>query len=104
MNFFAARALKSLLAPFILIFSLGSVFLLQAQDKPLWLRYPAISPDGQSILFCYKGDIYQVSSSGGQANPLTIGESYDFSPVWSHDGKFIAFASDPSMPILQPYV
>jgi len=64
------------------------------QETASWFRYPAISPDGKSILFCYKGDIYKVSSAGGQAVPLTISEAYDFSPVWSHDGKSIAFASD----------
>ena len=67
---------------------------LAAQERPLWLRYPAISPDGATILFCYQGDIYRVPASGGQAVPLTIGESYEFAPVWSHDGRAIAFASD----------
>lgn len=65
-----------------------------AQDNPLWLRYPAISPDGQTILFSYKGDIYSVPASGGTAIPLTISESYEFAPVWSHDGNSITFASD----------
>jgi len=65
-----------------------------AQDHPLWLRYPALSPDGKTILFCYKGDIYSVASSGGTATPLTLSESYEFAPVWSHDGKSVAFASD----------
>src|ERR1700744_1201776 len=65
-----------------------------AQENPLWMRYPAISPDGQTILFSYKGDIYTVPAAGGTAIPLTISESYEFSPVWSHDGKWIAFASD----------
>src|ERR1700743_1233350 len=65
-----------------------------AQENPLWMRYPAISPDGQTILFSYKGDIYSVPSGGGQAHPLTISESYEFAPVWSHDGRSIAFASD----------
>jgi len=65
-----------------------------ADNVPLWLRYPAISPDGKSIVFSYKGDLYKVSASGGQAFPLTINEAYDFMPVWSHDGKWIAFASD----------
>jgi Tol biopolymer transport system component/C-terminal processing protease CtpA/Prc len=64
------------------------------QENPLWLRYPAISPDGQTILFEYKGDIYSIPVSGGTATPLTITESYEFAPVWSHDGKSIAFASD----------
>src|SRR5512142_3188068 len=63
-------------------------------DAPLWLRYPAISPDGRTIAFSYQGDIYVVPSSGGTAIPLTLGESYEFAPVWSHDGKSIAFASD----------
>ncbi|HXB33211.1 MAG TPA: S41 family peptidase [Puia sp.] len=65
-----------------------------AQENPLWMRYPAISPDGQTILFSYKGDIYSVPAKGGTAVPLTISESYEFAPVWSHDGRWIAFASD----------
>ncbi|MEM9685519.1 MAG: S41 family peptidase [Bacteroidota bacterium] len=69
-------------------------FLLNAQDTPLWLRYPAISPDGQTIVFNYKGDIYKVPATGGTAIPLTISDSYEFSAVWSNDGKSIAFASD----------
>lgn len=64
------------------------------QSNPLWLRYTAISPDGSTILFTYKGDIYSVPSSGGMATPLTISESYDYCPVWSSDGTSIAFASD----------
>jgi tricorn protease len=65
-----------------------------AQENPLWMRYSAISPDGQTILFSYKGDIYSVPAKGGSAVPLTISESYEFAPVWSHDGRWIAFASD----------
>ena len=64
------------------------------QENPLWLRYTSISPDGQTILFCYKGDIWSVPSAGGNATPLTITESYEYAPVWSHNGKFISFASD----------
>jgi len=65
-----------------------------AQNNPLWLRYPALSPDGKTIAFGYKGDLYTVPASGGIAVPLTIYESHDMMPVWSHDGKYIAFASD----------
>ncbi|MBN1133259.1 MAG: PD40 domain-containing protein [Bacteroidales bacterium] len=76
----------------------GAVFFLSlngfSSDSILWLRYPSISPDGNTILFNYKGDIYKVPVNGGQAIPLTISESYEYSPVWSHDGKQIAFASD----------
>ena len=65
-----------------------------AQKTPLWLRYPAISPDGKNIVFSFKGDLYKIATSGGIAYPLTLHEAHDFMPVWSHDGKRIAFASD----------
>ena len=31
-----------------------------AQDAPLWMRHSVISPDGTTIAFTYKGDIYTV--------------------------------------------
>jgi tricorn protease len=67
-----------------------------SQSNPLWLRYPAISPDGNTIVFGYKGDIYKVDTKGGEAAPLTIHEAQDEMPVWSHDGKYVAFASNRS--------
>ncbi|MBU3745635.1 MAG: peptidase S41, partial [Sediminibacterium sp.] len=76
------------------IFLLLASFVGNAQQQPLWLRYPAISPDGNTIAFGYKGDIYLVDAKGGVARPLTIHEAHDMMPVWSHDGKTIAFASD----------
>jgi len=65
-----------------------------AETLPSWLRYPAISPDGKTIVFVYKGDLYRVPASGGTAVPLTLHEAHDTQPVWSHDGKTIAFSSD----------
>ncbi len=65
-----------------------------AQSPALWLRYPAISPDGKTILFSYQGDLYKVGTDGGTATLLTTSDAYDFAPVWSHDGQQIAFASD----------
>src|ERR1700761_5547383 len=82
---------KSFLLAATVMFLTGAAI---AQDHPLWMRYSAISPDGSTILFSYKGDIYTVSSKGGTAVPITISDSYEFAPVWSHDGKSIAFASD----------
>ncbi len=63
-------------------------------ETPLWLRYAKISPNGREIAFCYKGDIYKVAATGGQAVQLTTQPSYESNPVWSPDGSQIAFASD----------
>lgn len=66
----------------------------QADNSPLWMRYCAISPDGNSIAFSYKGDIYTVPSTGGEAKQLTSNPAHDTRPVWSPNGDKIAFASN----------
>lgn len=66
----------------------------QAEEAPLWMRHCVISPDGWQIAFTYKGDIYTVDTGGGKARQITSSRGYDTHPVWSPDGKSIAFASD----------
>lgn len=64
-----------------------------ANDRPLWMRYSAISPDGKTIAFTYKGDIFTVPVTGGEARQITSNSAFDTNPVWSPDGSRIAFAS-----------
>lgn len=78
----------------ILAFLLAFGFVSNAQTNPEWVRYPSISPDGQSIAFTYKGDLYRVASKGGEARQLTFHTAHDYKPVWSKDGSQLAFASD----------
>lgn len=66
----------------------------QVQDNPLWMRHPAISPDGKTIAFSYQGDIFTVPSNGGTAKQITSNAAFDSYPVWSPDGSHIAFASN----------
>jgi Tol biopolymer transport system component len=78
----------------LLALMLLSSFVLTAQENPLWMRYPSISPDGTQIVFTYKGDLYKVSSTGGNATQLTFHNAHDFMPVWNKKGDKIAFASN----------
>lgn len=85
------RSMKSL---FILTSALLFTTNVLAENDPLWMRYPAISPNGETIAFTYKGDIYTVPANGGKATQLTTHPAHDTRPVWSPDGSKIAFASD----------
>ena len=78
---------------FIMTLTLIASVSLYAQENPLWMRFCAISPDGKTIAFSYKGDIFTVASTGGEARQLTTNAAYDAYPVWSPDGGSIAFAS-----------
>jgi Tol biopolymer transport system component/C-terminal processing protease CtpA/Prc len=80
----------------ILLSALLMVFHAKSQNtsSPLWLRYPAISPDGSQICFSFRGDLWLVAAGGGEAKMLTSHIATDRQPVWSADGKMIAFASD----------
>ncbi len=84
------RILSHLLQFFLALFLCPFVL---ADDSPLWLRYPAISPDGKTVAFCYRGDIFLVPSEGGQARQLTTHAAFDSHPIWSPDSQSIAFAS-----------
>ena len=64
-----------------------------AADAPL-PRHPAPSPDGSEIAFSWQGDLWLVPSSGGTARRITANPADERHPVWSRDGRLIAFASD----------
>ena len=66
---------------------------LSAQETPSWIRKNAISPDGKTVAFSYKGDIYTVAATGGEARQLTSHRAYESDPVWTSDGQQIVFTS-----------
>jgi len=80
---------KHLALAMVMMMTIGAA----AQTHPLWMRFCAISPDGETIAFSYKGDLFSVPSTGGQARQLTSNAGYDAYPVWSPDGQSLAFAS-----------
>ena len=54
---------------------------------------PAISPDGAEIAFVSGGDIWTVPAKGGEARLLIADPASDSRPLYSPDGRYLAFTS-----------
>ncbi|HND56395.1 MAG TPA: DPP IV N-terminal domain-containing protein, partial [Pirellulaceae bacterium] len=55
---------------------------------------PDLSPDGGTLAFSWRGDIWTVSSNGGTARRITLHDAQDRYPKFSPDGNELAFISD----------
>jgi Tol biopolymer transport system component len=56
-------------------------------------RKPAWSPDGESICYGTRPDLWIVSASGGPARRLTKDTDNALNPAWSNDGRHVYFSS-----------
>lgn len=65
----------------------------QAPSQPYFLSNPALSPDGETVVFAFEGDLWKASVKDGQATRLTAMQGYETSPRISPDGKWVAFSS-----------
>src|SRR5436305_6439214 len=81
-------AAATLVLAFLLVSSARS------QEPIRFGRTPDISPDGRLVAFSYLGDIWVVESIGGVARPDMLNEAHAYCPVFSPDGRKIAFASN----------
>lgn len=69
-----------------------------------FVSQPRISPDGQRVAFVlttiderkheYRSSIWMVPAEGGEPQRLTAGPANAHTPVWSPDGRWLAFVSD----------
>jgi len=85
----------------------GSPELLQAvplTTLPGVQRYPSFSPDGDRVVFTWNGpgqdnpDVYVQQVGSGDPLRLTSDPGNDYNPVWSPDGRWIAFLRSQSEP------
>jgi Tol biopolymer transport system component len=59
---------------------------------------PRFSPDGTQIVFKRGGEIWTMNADGSDQTQLTQGSEFDFGPVWSPNGRMIAFGRGASKP------
>lgn len=85
------RLIRSLLAALALLLPAAPA---AAQEPIRFARTPDVSPDGQTVAFSYHGDIYTVATIGGTARAVTSHPAHDINPVFSPDGRHIAFSSN----------
>ncbi len=64
----------------------------QAQSSEAYfLSAPCLSPDAQTVVFSFEGDLWKSSVANGQATRLTAMQGYENNAKISPDGKWIAF-------------
>ncbi len=79
---------------FIISLLIGFLFSESFAIEPHFMKDPAISPDGKVVCFSYMSDLWIVQFEGGEAKRITVSKGDDLNPVFSPDGKKIAFNSN----------
>jgi len=57
-------------------------------------RHPALSPDGATVVFSWRGDLWRANSGGGDATRLTSNPAAEGRSAFTPDGERIVFESD----------
>jgi serine/threonine protein kinase/Tol biopolymer transport system component len=67
-------------------------------------QYPRLSPDGKKLVVgkinprSGSGDLYVTDLASGTSVPITTDPRHEFGPVWSPDGRFVAFSQNDNAP------
>jgi tricorn protease len=80
--------MKRLSLSSILVFA---AIALLSQGNSYFLSNPTLTPDGQTVIFAYEGDLWKANVNDGNAARLTAMQGYETSPRVSPDGEWIAF-------------
>ncbi len=77
----------------MLLVALAASTWVAAADAVPSLAEPALSPDAAEIAFVSGGDIWSVPAKGGEARLLISHPATESRPLYSPDGKHLAFVS-----------
>ncbi|HEU4860492.1 MAG TPA: hypothetical protein VFT15_11665, partial [Chitinophagaceae bacterium] len=83
--------MKRLSLSFVLCFT---AILLCSQTNSYFLSNPCLTPDGQTVIFSFEGDLWKANVNDGNATRLTAMQGYETSSRVSPDGKWIAFTGN----------
>ncbi|MFD1292448.1 S41 family peptidase [Lutibacter holmesii] len=61
--------------------------------KTFFTLNPTLTPNAQTIIFSYEGDLWKVPTKGGNAYRITAMQGNETNPSVSPDGKWLAFSS-----------
>lgn len=84
--------MKTTLKSFFLLLLTSTLLLPADLEDSRLLRFP--DSNGQMVVFVYAGDIWSVSTEGGQAVRLTSHHGQELFPKISPDGRWIAFSAE----------
>lgn len=54
----------------------------------------SLAPDGKTVAFAARGEIWTLPSTGGEATRLTKTGWAEYNPIWSSDGTKLAYTTD----------
>lgn len=63
------------------------------QTKLYFASYPTLTPDGQTMIYSYNGNLWRASADGGFATQITSMQGNSIRARVSPDGKWIAFSN-----------
>ncbi len=81
--------MRKLLLP--LLMGIVSVSAQAQKSEAYFLSHPSLTPDGQTVVFSFEGDLWKANIRDGQAMRLTAMQGYETNAKISPDGKWIAF-------------
>jgi dipeptidyl aminopeptidase/acylaminoacyl peptidase len=88
-----ARRFHAFLPAAVCAFALPGAWAAPAAGEILMASWPTVSPDGKTLAFEWRDDLWSVPVEGGLAERLTAHPARDSFPHYSPDGKTLYFCS-----------